>query len=109
MSERYYFADEVSLDEDITTVFKKEIEQKRAGKKVEIDQETMKKSKRILRPMAKTMELAKDFVERVSIKHVASGDEYTSYDDLSHDPKCSLIMVEMAGLFMRGFAPSKNL
>jgi hypothetical protein len=61
-----------------------------------------------LRPMAKLIREIEPKIKEVVIKNKQSGAEYKSYQDLLVDPDCDLLVVELAGLMLNGFKPTKN-
>lgn len=44
----------------------------------------------------------------VKLTKKKNGQEYKSFNDLAVDPDCDPILLEVAGIVMRGFTPSKN-
>jgi len=58
--------------------------------------------------MGKMIEISKPHYKKVALTHLKSGREYKNFDDLSLDPECDGILVDVAGTVMNGLRPSKN-
>lgn len=58
--------------------------------------------------MIKLVSLVKSHFVEVALKKKDGAVEYKSYDDLSFDPDCELLLITLASLIMGGFRPGKN-
>lgn len=56
----------------------------------------------------KMVSLSKPHYKSVALKDKESGMEYKSFEDLSMDPSCDEILIEIAGVVLRGQRPTKN-
>ena len=54
------------------------------------------------------IEATKEHYRKVDLSH-EDGTKYTSFEDLNSDPECEGILMEIAGLYLGGYIPSKNL
>ena len=60
-----------------------------------------------LKSVAQMVKLSQPHYVSVDIKKT-DGTELKSYDDLVNDPDCDEIVIEVAGMLLNGFRPSKN-
>ena len=67
--------------------------------KIELPQD----KKAQIRMMRKMVDFAKKQYLTVSLKKLSTGEEYTSFDDLSIDQDCNGILIEVATQVMNGF------
>jgi hypothetical protein len=58
--------------------------------------------------IAKMIEIAERHVVKVDFKHIATGTEYKSFEDIETDSGCDAIVSEVAQKVLRGFGVSKN-
>ena len=61
-----------------------------------------------LRSIGKMITLSKPHYIAVNMKYRDGSAEFKSFDDLSTDANCDDILIEIAGLLMNGFRPTKN-
>jgi hypothetical protein len=61
-----------------------------------------------LAPARKLVGLAAKHYESVKLKHLESGNEYESLDDMLYDKRCDKILMEVAMHIVQGERPSKN-
>ena len=62
----------------------------------------------VVRGMADLVKASVPFYQAVALKHLASGKEYASFEDLSYEPAAEGILQEVAQELASGLAPSKN-
>jgi len=54
-------------------------------------------------PMIRKMvRFSKPFYEKVELEKIATGEKYTSVDELDVDPDCTNILIEVAGILFQG-------
>lgn len=58
--------------------------------------------------IAKSVEYTKQFYKKVELKNVETGQEFTSFDDLTYESECDDILSEIANLYMGGFKLGKT-
>lgn len=58
--------------------------------------------------VSKMIELSVPHYAEVNIKYKDGSGSFKSYEDLASDPSCDEILVEVAGMVLNGFKPSKN-
>jgi hypothetical protein len=49
-----------------------------------------------------------DLIKEVALKKLADASEFKSFEDLTFDPDCDPILIELAMQVMNGFRPSKK-
>lgn len=55
-----------------------------------------------------TVKISKDFYIAVEIRKLSDGTEYKSFEDMSVDPDCDALLIDVAHALRGGFKPSKN-
>jgi hypothetical protein len=78
----------------------------------DLDKEDEEDKKKLYRSNMKkirlSIELSKKHYTSVHIKRKSDGFKYESFDDLSRDPECDGILIEIGGKITAGLPPSKN-
>lgn len=65
-------------------------------------------SQKQIKPMRTMVKISEEFYKKVSLKKLSDGTVYKSFDDLSFDPECTMILIEIASTLMGGKSLSKN-
>lgn len=72
--------------------------------KFELTAEGLKEKKsESLEAIASLIEAVSKYIVKVEIKHIESGKVFSSYDEMSFDPICDEILMELGMQFMSGF------
>lgn len=103
-----------SIDEEEAKAAGKELpkepEKKLSSRDAKIKKriEDMRNTQKLMKGLAVVMQRIDPFIKEVKIKHKESGTQFSSWDELSHDPLARTVCLEVTAMFQRGFAPSKN-
>lgn len=63
---------------------------------------------RQLKAIRKSVQLSKAHYIKVDLKHLPSGAEFKSFDEMVMDPVCDTVLMEVGALMVGGIRPGKN-
>ena len=114
LSERYFFTDETELEVDEIKSIADDLKVAKDTKSSEEEKDVAttsakKKIRGQLRKLGRCIDEIEKFILKVELEHKEEGEKFDCYADLTHDDRCSFILLELVALFNRGFRPSKNL
>jgi hypothetical protein len=61
-----------------------------------------------LKAIRKSVQLSKPHYISVNIKHLETGDEFKSFEEMTMNPVCDTILMEIGALMVGGIRPGKN-